>query len=60
MIKEIHDRFCDAEFQTDWEAAKAEYGDQVTANDLERTDAQRRMDALYAIFCRAAWALAWC
>ena len=54
MIKEIFDRFCDAEFRADWDAARAEFGDAVTTNDLERTDTQRRMDALFAVFRQAA------
>ncbi|MDG2114402.1 MAG: hypothetical protein P8N02_17535 [Actinomycetota bacterium] len=54
MIKEIFDQFYDAEFRTDWDRARAELGDAVTVNDLERTDAQRRMDALFAVFSQAA------
>ncbi len=38
----------------DWAAAKAEHGDNVTPADLERTEAQRRADAFYAIFVNAA------
>lgn len=51
---EIFERFADAEFQTDWDAAKAQYGDQVNKALLTRTDAQRRADALLAIFRTAA------
>jgi hypothetical protein len=46
--------FIDAEFQADWDAAKDRFGDDVCVSVLARTDAQRRADALYAIFQRAA------
>lgn len=53
-VLEIFERFVDAEFQSDWDHAKAEYGDQVSKALLARTDAQRRADALLAIFRTAA------
>ncbi|MCU1357919.1 MAG: hypothetical protein JWM89_3337, partial [Acidimicrobiales bacterium] len=51
---EIWKRFLDAEWSTDWAAARAEHGDAATVDQLARTDAQRRMDALHAIFRSAA------
>ena len=53
-MAEILDRFCDTEFHADWERARNRLGDGVTPSDLERTAAQRRMDALHAIFMAAA------
>jgi hypothetical protein len=53
-MKEIFDRFVDAETEADWETARAERGDDTTKADLPRTDDQRRADALYEIFQRAA------
>ena len=52
--QEIFDRFVDAEFQTDWAATVAQYGDKASTALMPRTDAQRRADALTAIFTRAA------
>ncbi len=53
-MKTIFDHFVDAEFRADWDKAKIDHGDATTKADLERTDGQRRFDALYAIFQRAA------
>jgi len=53
---EIFERFCDAEFRADWEHAKELLGDDVCKAALARNDAQRRADALMAIFRRAAGA----
>ena len=53
-MREILDHYIDAEFQADWAAAKARLGEGVTKTDLERTDAQRRADALYRVFQDAA------
>ena len=55
-LKEIFERFADAEFDTDWEEAKARFGDEVSRSLLARTDAQRRADALLTIFRTAAGA----
>lgn len=52
--QEIFDRFVEAEFLADWEATTAKYGDKASKSLLPRTDAQRRADALTAIFDRAA------
>jgi uncharacterized protein DUF222 len=51
---EILDRFCDAEFHADCDHARQRLSGDVTAADLDRTPAQRRMDALHAIFMAAA------
>jgi hypothetical protein len=53
-MREILDRFCDAEFHADFDNARHRVGDDVAPGDLERTAAQRRMDALFAIFTAAA------
>ncbi len=52
-MREILERFCQAEFLTDWDRAVAEFGESASAANMVRTDAQRRFDALVAIF-RAA------
>lgn len=54
VVKEIFDRFVDAEFTADWEATVARYGDDAAFSLMPRTDAQRRFDALVRIFERAA------
>jgi len=51
---EIFTRFVDAEFQTDWEKARAEHGDATTAADLARTAGQRSHDAWMEILRQAA------
>jgi hypothetical protein len=56
VMGEIFARFCDAEFATDVAAARARYGDDAPISALARTDAQRRFDALRAIFDAAATA----
>ncbi|MGH9132884.1 MAG: HNH endonuclease signature motif containing protein, partial [Ilumatobacteraceae bacterium] len=53
-MREIFDRFRDAEFGADWDATVARHGDTATFELMPRTDAQRRFDALLAIFQRAA------
>jgi len=53
-MKTVFDRFIDAEFHTDWAEAKDVHGSEATADHLPRTPAQRRFDALLAIFRRAA------
>jgi hypothetical protein len=53
-MREILDHYVDAEFQTDWNQAKAILGDAVTNADLERTAPQRRADALHRLFQDAA------
>jgi hypothetical protein len=54
VIEEIFTRFCDAEFHTDWDAGVATWGERMTPNLLARTAAQRRFDALLAVFTVAA------
>jgi hypothetical protein len=46
-IREMFQRFLDAEFMTDWEAARAQHGDKVAAHLLPRTASQRRFDAFF-------------
>ncbi len=53
-VKAILDHFVEAEFRTDWDKAKIEHGEATTKEHLERTDAQRRFDAFYAMCLRAA------
>ena len=56
VMAEIFERFCDAEFRADWDHTLARYGDAACYALMPRTDAQRRFDAMYAIFERAATA----
>ena len=53
-MEEIFDRFCDTEFQADWDAGVAQHGQAMIPALLERSDKQRRFDALLAIFHAAA------
>jgi hypothetical protein len=53
-VLEIFERFCQAEFAADCADARTRGITQVRAGDLARTDAQRRADALVAIFMAAA------
>jgi hypothetical protein len=54
VMTEILERFCDAEFSADWDATVARHGDTACYALMPRSDAQRRFDAMYAIFERAA------
>ncbi len=54
VIEEIFDRFCDTEFHADWDTGVARFGDRMNPALLERSHAQRRFDALLAIFNAAA------
>ncbi len=54
VMTEIFERFCDAEFSADWEHTLARFGDAACYALMPRSDAQRRFDAMYAIFERAA------
>ena len=47
---EILDAYVRAELDADWTEARARLGESATYDDLARTDAQRRADALAAIF----------
>ena len=53
-LMEIFEQFCRSEFLADWDAGVARHGDAMAPHLLERTDAQRRYDALQAIFGAAA------
>ena len=48
--------FAEAEFAADWDEVRARFGDQACPAHLGRTEAQRRADALFAIFVAAATA----
>lgn len=54
VLREVFDRFCEAEFLTDWADARQQVGADLARGFLPRTDAQRRFDALLAIFTAAA------
>ena len=54
MLREIFEQFTASERTADWEAARAEHGDNAKKTDLGRTEAQRRADAVAAIFLQAA------
>ncbi len=54
QMKEILDAFAKSEWAADWDAGLAVHGDAMAAHLMERTDPQRRMDALLAIFLKAA------
>jgi hypothetical protein len=53
LNKAVFDRFVQAEWQADWAWVVAEYGDDAAFDKMPRTEAQRRADALSAIFRRA-------
>ncbi len=50
----ILDAYTRAEYEIDWDKARADHGEAATAAHLPRTAAQRRADALVAIFHHAA------
>jgi Domain of unknown function (DUF222) len=54
QMEEIFNRFCDTEFHTDWDHGVSQHGEGMIPALLERTDKQRRFDALLAIFTTAA------
>ena len=51
---EIFSHFVEAEWTTDWAEARNRLGDDATTADLQRTEAQRRADALLAMARAAA------
>jgi hypothetical protein len=53
-MREVFDRFAQAEFAAEWDELRARLGDDACPGRLERTESQRRADALAAIFARAA------
>ena len=55
-MRNILDRFIDAEFAAEWAELTARHGDAATPAMMERSATQRRADALAAIFDRAAGA----
>jgi Domain of unknown function (DUF222) len=55
-MKKVLDQFTQAEFDAEWDDLRARHGDDACPALLERTDGQRRADALAAIFQRAATA----
>jgi 5-methylcytosine-specific restriction endonuclease McrA len=48
-LREVFDHFLEAEWHTDWDAAKAVHGEATTPQHLARTAGQRRFDALMAM-----------
>ena len=54
LAKALFEQFVAVERLADWEAARAEFGNEVTAADLRRTEAQRRADAFINILLQAA------
>ena len=50
---EVFAAYCEAEFLADWEQGVAQHGEAMNRSLLARTDAQRRFDALHAIFLAA-------
>lgn len=46
-IREMWQRFVDAEFRTDWEAGRTLHGNRPSASQLPRTASQRRFDAFF-------------
>ncbi len=54
LAKALFERFVAVERLADWEAARAEYGDEATAADLRRTEPQRRADAFINVLLQAA------
>jgi len=51
---EVFEQFCRSEWLADWEAGVGQHGEAMVVSLMERTDAQRRFDALKAIFGAAA------
>jgi len=54
QIKEILDAFAHTEFLADWAAGVEQFGDAMSAALMERTERQRRFDAVLAVFLAAA------
>jgi Domain of unknown function (DUF222) len=53
LLREVLNRFRDAEWRTEWDAGVAQHGEQMVPALMERTTGQRTFDALMAM-CRAA------
>jgi Domain of unknown function (DUF222) len=54
LAKEVFERFVAVERLADWEAARAEFGDDANVRHLRRTEAQRRADAFINLLLQAA------
>ena len=54
VLRDVHEHFTDAELAADWAEARERLGDAASYDDLRRTEAQRRADALMAIVRAAA------
>src|SRR5262245_61319767 len=54
LMRDIFEQFCQAEFQRDWDATVAEHGGRACRDLMPRTAAQRRADAMLAVFEAAA------
>jgi hypothetical protein len=54
QLKEILDAFAHSEWLADWDEGVLQHGGQMCPGLMARTDAQRRFDALFAIFHAAA------
>jgi hypothetical protein len=54
QIAEVFAAYCGSEFMADWETAAAQHGEDTDTSKLARTPAQRRADALHAVFIAAA------
>lgn len=54
LLREVFERFLNAEWQTDWQVGTDKWGDDMAAHLLQRTHAQRSFDALVALFRAAA------
>ena len=54
QLKHILDAFARSEWLADWEAGVGEHGDAMCPALMDRSDPQRRLDALVAIFLKAA------
>jgi hypothetical protein len=56
-IRELYERFVQAERLADWDQARETHGDQTNPSHLARTEAQRRADAFEAALLQASGTL---
>jgi hypothetical protein len=56
-IRELYERFVEAERLADWDQARETYGDNANHSHLGRTEAQRRADAFEAALLQASGTL---
>jgi hypothetical protein len=54
IVTEVFEAYVRAEFDAEWDDVRARYGDAACPSLMERTERQRRADALVAIFEAAA------